>query len=405
MPKKELLAIGVLLVLGAGGYFVFTRAGAPQDTETIVELAPGAMLGTSSSPVASGGSGQSAPGAGVLLDSIKIRSLVHDEKALAEALNKLGVKSAMQALVTESGGGSIVDCHQEAHTIGRIGYDIYKEKTFQACDASCHSGCYHGAMEKFLNEKGTENLARNIDSVCTLFDTNFGTFECLHGVGHGVLAYLDYDLPEALNECKKLGDGFKTSSCYGGLFMENILTGQGLGASEDVHETRWVNRTDPHFPCNKISTEYEVQFQCYQMQTSWMLTISNYNFDSVAKDCLNAPDNMINVCFKSFGRDAAGNTLRDPAGIIDICAKVPAGKDHDANYDQCIVGAVNVIIDFWGPGLKGQATELCKITPGASKNTCYSTLAGRLLGIFNTPEPKRAICETFEPDYKKLCTF
>ncbi len=332
---------------------------------------------------------------------INISSIAKDNDALYEAIKAIGIKEAMAKLVQESAGGSQYDCHQQAHQIGRIGYKIEKEKAFQQCSADCHSGCYHGAMESFLAEKGTENLAADITAVCKNFATSFGNFECLHGVGHGIMAYVDYDMPEAIKECKKLPDAFSQDSCYGGMFMENILTGQGLGAStKQDHATTWVNKTDPNFPCDKISQDYDVQYQCYQMQTSWMLTLSNYNFDTVAKDCLNAPANMKSVCFKSFGRDAAGFTLRNPEKILNLCAKVPKESNY---YDQCIEGAVNVIVDFWGPGLKDQASQLCKIVPDSNKKLCYQIVAQRLPGLFTEKSDQQRICSTFEQGYQNLC--
>lgn len=334
---------------------------------------------------------------------MSVRDITKDREILGLALQESSVKSIMDRLVAESNGGTIYDCHQEAHNIGRIGYKIYKEKAFGECDASCHSGCYHGAMESFLNEKGTVDLASNIKSVCDLFETSFGRFECLHGVGHGLLAYVDYDLPETVLECKKLEEWFSIVSCYGGMFMENVLTGQGLGASEDVtHETEWVNYTDPHFPCNALDkSDYDLIYQCYQMQTSWMLTIYNFDFQKVRDACLKASENMISVCFKSFGRDAAGNSLRNPASIIKTCGMVPKTKDY---HDQCIIGGVNVIIDFWGPALKNQATELCAMAKEEEgKPICYSTLISRLGGLLNERDKKEAICSAFEEKYKNNC--
>ena len=329
---------------------------------------------------------------------ISVLALAKDEVKLKPVLANMGITSAMEKLVEESGGGAIVDCHQEAHHIGRVGYGLFKEEAFRACNASCHSGCYHGAMEIFLKEKGTTNLASNIDSVCKLFETTFGNFECLHGVGHGVLAYLDYDVPESLNQCRELSTSFAQSSCYGGVFMENILTGQGLGAGTDVHATSWVNQTDPLYPCNKIDQSFDVQFQCYQMQTSWMLTLFNYDFDKVVKECVKTPKEMVPVCFKSFGRDVAGNTLRNPEKIMAHCAKVP-----NKYREQCLVGALNVIVDFWGPSLTNQASALCNLTSGEEKQMCYATLASRLQDLFKTKEERRVVCDTFESKYQNLC--
>ncbi len=327
-----------------------------------------------------------------------IMTALKDEPEMRYWLEKVGPKKIMEKLLADTGGGSVVDCHQESHTVGRLAYQIYGSIAFKDGNASCHSGYYHGAIEQLLKEKGTANLSKVINDVCESFATQFGKFECLHGVGHGVLAYDDYDMPKAIKTCQLLKDAYSVSSCYGGMFMENIITAQGSGGSKD-HETKWATH-DPHFPCNGIDQSFDVQYQCYQMQTSWMLSLFNYNFDRVEEECFKARTDLIEVCFKSYGRDAAGHTLRNPFKIKDLCAKVPDVQNY---YYICIVGATNVIIDFWGDGLSTQATELCRILPETGKRSCYTTLASRLTDLFNEKERRQLICDGFEADYKNLC--
>lgn len=333
-----------------------------------------------------------------LLAKINMFEAAKNETRLGELLSQAGARAVMDDLLLDSGGGSTIDCHQEAHLIGRLAYEQFGASAFQEGDASCHSGFYHGALEAFLAEKGTINLAKNVEDVCNAFPTLFGRFECLHGIGHGLMAYEDYDLPQTLRTCDLLATDYDRSSCYGGVFMENIVAAQGFGAIPG-HDTKWANN-DPHFPCNAIDQSQSVQFQCYQMQTSWMLTLFSHDFDRVIPECLLAPANMISVCFKSFGRDAAGHTLRNPQKIRDICEKVPQDADY---YRQCVIGAINVIVDFWGDGLTTQGTELCKTLPEKGKEPCYATLASRLRDIFKEKEKRSAMCTAFEPAYQNRC--
>ncbi|MBI3534068.1 MAG: hypothetical protein HY072_01075 [Deltaproteobacteria bacterium] len=336
----------------------------------------------------------------IMLLEVNMMKIAKDDNDLRTWLKLAGAKKIMDKVLTDAGGGSVVDCHRESHAVGRIAYELYGPTVFQYGSAACHSGYYHGAMETFLKEKGTQDLSRKIMEICNSFPTSFGVFECLHGVGHGVMAYQDYDLPKSLKVCGTLETSYQQSSCYGGVFMENVVAGQGVGAVKG-HDTKWVNRQDPSFPCNAIDQDYTVQYQCYQMQTSWMLTIGGQNFDKVSSECLNIRSDMVSVCYKSLGRDAAGNTLRNPQKIIEICGKVPQKEDY---YNQCISGAVNVIIDFWGESLKNQASDLCKLVPRESgKSTCYSVLASRLQDIFRQFSEREAVCSTFEASYRNLC--
>ncbi len=315
-----------------------------------------------------------------LVESTDLFALTADESAAHEArlrylLMVAGADRVMKGLVAKaSDPGNPLDCHQQAHRIGRVAFGVLGGGAFaDSSAASCHSGFYHGAMEAFLTKNGIGNLATDVEAICKKFSTRFGEFECLHGVGHGVLAYEDYDLPEALKVCDTLSDSWKASSCYGGVFMENIVTAQGLGA-EDAHTTTWANQTDPLYPCDAISQSASVQTECYKMQTSWMLTISGYDFKKVAGECAGAGAGagMRPSCYLSLGRDGAGNSLRDPGKMRQYCSYAP-----EAYYDACISGAVNVVVDYWGPDLKSQASDFCNTLAGGHKDACLAVLAVR----------------------------
>ncbi|HEV8311269.1 MAG TPA: hypothetical protein VGW35_26715 [Methylomirabilota bacterium] len=338
---------------------------------------------------------------GRTLAALGVRETADREEELRYWLALAGPEALMAKLLQDSRGGSIFDCHHAAHQIGRVAYGLYGARTFQRGDASCHAGYYHGAMEAFLQERGTRNLAAEIEQLCNDFGTRFGKFQCFHGVGHGVMAYEGYNLPKALEGCGHLATAYSRGACYEGAFMENFVAGQGFGALAG-HRTPWLSR-DPHFPCNGISQDPGLQFHCYQMQTSWMLFLYQLDFEKVARECLRARPDMIPVCFKSFGRDAAAQSRRDPAEIARLCGRVPRVREAPDAYEQCVTGAVNVVVDFWGGRLRDQASELCRRVDDAAKRTCYAVVVSRLFDVFATSAERRQVCLSFEPAYQELC--
>lgn len=320
-----------------------------------------------------------------------------DEDEIKRNLKIFGVEKIRNKLFSDSGGGSKFDCHQQAHKLGRMSYEIFNIKAFQTMDTSCHSGLIHGAMEAFLKEKGTANLASDIKSLCDDANSAFGRFECLHGVGHGVMAFDDYDMPSALDSCKKLADDYSRESCYGGVFMENIIVSEGNGVVP-AHQTKWIN-SDPHFPCNGIDQEERLQIQCYLMQTSRMLDLYGYDFNKVAKVCEGAPQNMRYICFQSMGRDASGQTLRDPLKTDSICKLAPSNY-----YEDCLRGALYVFIEFWGDNMTNQPHGFCQALNESDKSYCYSLLGARLPEIFGNSDQKiREICQFAETNYQSNC--
>lgn len=330
------------------------------------------------------------------LQAVNMLRVTSNETELEHWITLAGVKTIMRKILVESGNGSKVDCHQEAHRVGRVAYKIYNADVFQESDTTCNSGFYHGAMEAFFTARGTENLAENIDKLCNTMPTNFSTFSCLHGVGHGLLAYLDYAVPQGLELCKQLESDFAKQSCYGGIFMENIVVGQGLGV-RGGHTTRWLNQ-DPHFPCTAVDQASEIQYECYQMQTSRMLLLNGWNYDSTIKECTKAREDMIPVCFKSMGRDLAGQVLKDPERIKQVCSTVT-----ERYQSNCIEGAVNVVIDFWADRLNNQASQLCDLLSLSGKQNCYQVVAKRLPELFKDENGIRGVCATFAKDFQHIC--
>lgn len=321
------------------------------------------------------------------------------EEDLRYKMSVFGAQTIMDKLLTASGDGAIRDCHQPAHVVGRHAFELFGGDAFKTGTPQCHSGFYHGAMEGFIKLNGVENLATDIKGLCSTFDTQFGNFQCYHGVGHGVLAYESYNLPAGLDLCNQLESGYGRSGCYGGAFMENIMVAQGLGAIPG-HKTEWISN-DPQFPCNKITMDPAIQYDCWQMQTSWWRTLFKEDGNKIVTECLKVPAEYIPVCFRSWGRDLASIYLRDVNQIARGCSDVPKTLNY---YDQCISGGLNVIIDFWGGQLQDEAAWLCFLVSENSKQACYEDLAYRMNDIFDNPSQFGQVCQHFEPNYQHLCS-
>ncbi|HLN86325.1 MAG TPA: hypothetical protein VK200_07670, partial [Candidatus Limnocylindrales bacterium] len=83
------------------------------------------------------------------------------------------------------------DCHPIVHAIGRETYRIKGDihNSFNACDQTCHSGCYHGSVERFLRGEniyaeinkhpGTNELKQKAASACDPKIAVRFRFQCL----------------------------------------------------------------------------------------------------------------------------------------------------------------------------------------------------------------------------------
>src|SRR5262245_59572762 len=148
------------------------------------------------------------------------------------------------------------DCHPIVHAIGRETYRIKGNihNSFSACDQTCHSGCYHGSVERFLRgdniyaeinkHPSSGELKQKAANACDRAVALRYRFQCLHGLGHALLYFSAYQLQPSLEICDVLADEWGRASCYGGVFMENVFNA--------TPERRDLSPTDYHYPCNKL---------------------------------------------------------------------------------------------------------------------------------------------------------
>ncbi len=333
------------------------------------------------------------------LDKLSVLDVAKNETKLRLLVTLYSPVDLLKKLNKEA-DNSPQTCHQAAHQLGRVTYLVEGANAFQIMDPTCSSGVLHGAMEGFLRDKGTTDLARNITGLCQSVSTQFNAFTCWHGIGHGLMAYNNYNLPETLKFCKSLGKSNEQIPCYGGAFMENVVVKQGFGAVPG-HQTTWLN-SDPQFPCNAIDQDQIIQSECYARQPNWLFELEHNNIDAVIQDCLKVPNDAAFACFMGVGRDTYWTNSNNINRVKEVCDKVPQIKDY---HQYCLRGALNEIVIDFGGQLEDQATDFCKILSEDDKKFCYGNLAGQLGYVFgNNRDRQKAVCAGFEAKYQYLCT-
>lgn len=282
-------------------------------------------------------------------------------------LQKEGSKAAMSDLRARYGDPFIhSQCHQLAHVIGREAALFYHQnlsEAFRYGDSFCWSGYYHGVMEGIVGDIGKENLVAKLDSICKDIPGkekhSFDYYNCVHGLGHGIMATLGNELPASLKMCDNLTGGWERSSCWSGAFMENII------ADEVYHVSKYLKDDDPLYPCNMVEDTY--RNTCYLMQTSRMLALVGRDFSKVFELCSRVEEPYTNTCYQSLGRDASGNTVSNVEMTRKYCM---LGRDF-RQQSNCIIGAVKDFISFHHSDK--EAKELCVSLPQELQETCSTT--------------------------------
>jgi hypothetical protein len=259
------------------------------------------------------------------------------------------------------------NCHQLAHVIGRAAAIKYKTlaETYKHGDQFCWSGYYHGAVEQIAQEIGPAKIVADMPSVCASFfktkPYGFDHYNCVHGMGHGLMVVENDNLFKSLDLCDTYTDSWEQSSCYSGVFMENVMDSILPG-----HHTNYIKADDPLYPCTAVKQRYEAD--CYMMQTSHALVVENEDYSKVFSLCSTVQSPYDIDCYQSLGRDVSGNSSSDQATSIQLCMEGPTAVAQD----NCFTGAVKDFISYYHSDTQGLA--LCAAIPDSTLSvSCTST--------------------------------
>jgi hypothetical protein len=306
------------------------------------------------------------------------------------------------------------DGHVYAHGIGiaggKRGGDI--AATFAMCDPSNQSGCYHGVIQAYFAAASSIG-PKEVNSLCEPFrgpdSDRWIRFQCVHGEGHGFEMIYDHDLNKSLTGCDMLSDPWDQTSCYGGVFMENIVNVSmpkhpahdmmmhNMSMQHLAVPFKAVDPKDPLYPCSAVGAQY--QDACYQMQTSVILYLNHGDIGATAKTCDTAPLKMRFVCYQSLGRDISAYALQDPVKSKQMCSL------GTAEYQPwCYFGLVKNFVDLNARASDG--LSFCKAVEGDfNKMKCYEAVGEEIGTLRNDAASRRQLCTGAETDYLDACLF
>ena len=200
--------------------------------------------------------------------------------------------------------------------MGSAALTRYKDKVAEAFIAGspvCASGYYHGIVERAFLGQPTDKLAVVARQLCSdpkITAQRFLDYQCIHGLGHGLMIYTGYDLPGSLKTCDGLKTGFDRVSCSGGVFMENFTSSYGV-------TSKYLRKNDPIYPCNAVAEHHKLY--CYLLVTANILKTTGYDQAKTADACRRSEKAWIGTCYESFGRDVsgiAGKSVEQGAGEL-----------------------------------------------------------------------------------------
>ncbi len=323
--------------------------------------------------------------------------------------------------------------HDFAHVIGINAWKPGKDigKTYEQCSEIFQSGCYHGIIQAVFAYNGTDSasVAALCRSTPEINASVWLRFQCVHGIGHGLTAAYEDNLPRALHGCDMLGNAWDSESCYGGAFMEFIVAGRGQ--SHHVHmmkaaaqgamdhsdhmegmagmdhgeagDSAWPpfklrEPSDLLYPCSAIAERY--QQACYQMQAGLMAEVTGLDFKKIADGCDLAPERWRRWCYQGIGTYVSGVTVRVPDKGIEDCSL------GDRAYQPfCFIGLVKNYVDVTANLDDGLA--LCqRLTRSEDIATaCYVALGEESAVLYREMERRKSECARAPAEFADACRY
>jgi hypothetical protein len=288
------------------------------------------------------------------------------------------------------------NCHRIAHTLGAASLAHYHGDVYRALAHGsfvCWSGYYHGVLEHALQNVRTKAqyvaVARRACRGKLVRRTTWIAYQCVHGLGHGLMLQSGDNLPFALSVCDRLQTAWDRSSCSGGVFMENINAGSGLSQGR----TRWLKKSDLVYPCDAVAERHKLY--CYLMVTSRILQANHYDWVGAARICSGVERSWVSTCFQSFGRDADGYSVERPASVVRLCGIAGA---HEGD---CLYGAARDMTADLSSGTR--AAGLCNRAPARFRARCFYGI-GTIVGSFSAePSAGAAACAALSREYAAAC--
>ena len=316
------------------------------------------------------------------------------------------------------------DLHLLAHVVGDILYKQEGTSGISICTPDFRNACSHTIVIGALLEGG-EGAFPKIIEACRNAPGGSGAYTmCFHGLGHGVLAYSDYDLEKAIELCKKTSTskyGGESAQCISGAIMEILSGVHNLELWEKQHK-KYLRDDDPLYPCTAGFMPSNARYLCYIYITPHLFKVvgadSNRpkaeDYERAFRLCDKiriADQSSRDACYGGFGKEFAGLAQERDIRILDRISdeelKTIHGwcllADNSAGKVSCIKHATNYL--YWGgENDRSMAIRFCGIIADFNlAGACFTNLIGAVSVYIQDVNYRKDFCKELPSFYYEQC--
>jgi len=257
--------------------------------------------------------------------------------------------------------GVVGNPHNMAHLVGQLIYKDYGFDGLTICEPIFAFGCYHGLMEVAFDKDKPEAYSDKLFAAevgCkSLGDTETPSYwSCIHGMGHGVATFREYNLEKSLNDCDQLNERVRTY-CHDGVFMEFSISAPPI----------FYKREKPIYPCDVVGENYKTS--CARSQVQVMRLRFKMDTNAIAKTCTDTKnDKIIYHCVDALGYFIAQTSGGNSSKIIAGCQDIKDAK----SAAQCTAAAAGELIFQDYVGWRDSVKEICGSLSGQYQTNCFT---------------------------------
>lgn len=333
-----------------------------------------------------------------------------------EVANEKGAVYAFEVL-KQSPMPPNIDLHLLGHIVGDILYKQQGVNGIAYCTQDFRNACSHSIVVGTLLEKGPSSFGEIAD-LCSQAPGGSGAYTmCYHGLGHGVLAYNEYEFSQAVKMCEKIGEDRVSVECVGGVVMEMIA---------GVHDREvWQRKVDKYFkkenplyPCDSAIVPKFAKGICYTYLTPHLFEVAGMDlgnpdpekFSAAFVYCEPLVREDRKACFGGFGKEfvvlakerdiRAIDKMRDDE-LMKVVSWCGYAESDDGKAD-CIKASVQSL--FWGGENDPKASiRFCDLAEKAGfGEECFSELILAVKYFSSDATARNLICSSFGAR-KELC--
>ena len=341
-----------------GGLFASIEAFFANAYETAMSVFDGGKGAPASAGEAE--TGGSAEGSSGELSDKRYREIEAELTALVREENpRVALEKLRREIKTDDALAR--SCHPLVHDVGHAAYEKYGDfgEAMKYQDEVCNSGYLHGIIESRFSE--SDDVFADMKTMCDQYRSgSYMSWQCYHGIGHGLMFYTANDLPRSLKMCEGFDTDFGRSNCANGVFMENF------NADQKLHLSKFLKESDPFYPCAEQENRYKAH--CYLYAPTYFLSLNGSDYDAALEWCNGAEAGFEPSCAYGVGTQAMKENLNDPKLVESVCM-----NGDDGQTAPCIEGMTSLYINHHGS--LEPARELCSRLEKPNRPACYDAIA------------------------------